>query len=60
MMKQVSGKPQVLLLHERLIDYINSHEGVEWMPMCDMAKEFLEGRIGGVSVEGGVDLGSHL
>lgn len=43
-------------MHERLIEYINGHEGVEWMPMCEMAKEFLEGRIEGVKVEGGVDL----
>ena len=47
---------QVILMHERLIEYINGHEGVEWMPMCEMAKEFLEGRIEGVKVEGGVDL----
>jgi peptidoglycan/xylan/chitin deacetylase (PgdA/CDA1 family) len=53
---QVSGKPQVILMHERLIEYISGHEGVEWMPMCEMAKEFLEGRIEGVKVEGGVDL----
>jgi len=52
---QVSGKPHVILLHERMIEYINKHEGVEWMTMGEMAKEFLEGRIGGVNVEGGVD-----
>lgn len=39
-----------------IIEYINSHEGVEWMPLCEMAKEFLEGRMPGVEVEGGVDL----
>ena len=39
-----------------MIEYINTHEGVEWMPMCDMAKEFLEGRMPGVEVEGGADL----
>ena len=60
MYRQVSGKPQVILMHERLIEYINSHEGVEWMPMCEMAKEFLEGRIEGVKVEGGVDLDSAM
>lgn len=53
---QVSGKPQVILMHERIIEYINTHEGVEWMPLCDMAKEFSEGRIGGVEVEGGVEV----
>ncbi|KAI1374163.1 glucose 1-dehydrogenase [Hypoxylon crocopeplum] len=53
---QVSGKPHVVLLHERMIEYINSFEGVEWMPMKDMAKEFLEGRIAGAEIEGGVDI----
>ncbi|KAK1073877.1 hypothetical protein LTR12_001284 [Friedmanniomyces endolithicus] len=53
---QVSGKPHVILMHERIIAYINKHEGVEWMPLEDMAKEFLEGRIPGVKVEGGVDV----
>lgn len=34
----VSGRPQVLLMLERLIEYINSHEGVKWAPfeeICD-------------------------
>ncbi|KAK0926531.1 hypothetical protein LTR91_002149 [Friedmanniomyces endolithicus] len=53
---QVSGKPHVILMHERIIAYINKHEGVEWMPLEDMAKEFLEGRLPGVKVEGGVDV----
>ena len=53
---QVSGKPQVILMHERLIEYINSHEGVEWVTMEQMAKEFKEGRMPGVTVEGGVDV----
>lgn len=53
---QVSGKPQVILMHERLIEYINSHEGVEWCTMEQMVKEFKEGRLSGVTVEGGVDV----
>ncbi|KAF2171874.1 hypothetical protein M409DRAFT_18106 [Zasmidium cellare ATCC 36951] len=53
---QVSGKPQNILMHERIIEHINKHEGVEWMPLCEMAREFLEGRMPGVEVEGGVDL----
>ena len=53
---QVSGKGQVVLMHERLIEYINSHEGVEWMTFEEMAAEFLEGRIPGVEIEGGVDM----
>ncbi|THW79033.1 glucose 1-dehydrogenase [Aureobasidium pullulans] len=52
---QVSGKPHVIKMHERIIEYINKHEGVEWMPLGDMATEFLEGRIAGVEIEGGVD-----
>ncbi|TIA54407.1 glucose 1-dehydrogenase [Aureobasidium pullulans] len=52
---QVSGKPHVIKMHERIIEYINKHEGVEWMPLGDMATEFLEGRIAGVEIEGGAD-----
>ncbi|THW42231.1 glucose 1-dehydrogenase [Aureobasidium pullulans] len=52
---QVSGKPHVIKMHERIIESINKHEGVEWMPLGDMATEFLEGRIPGVEIEGGVD-----
>jgi len=50
---QVSGKPHVIMMHERIIKHINAHEGVEWMTFEDMAKEFQEGRILGVTVEGG-------
>lgn len=53
---QVSGKPQVILMHERLIEYINGHEGVEWCTMEQMVAEFKAGKIGGVDVKGGVDL----
>jgi hypothetical protein len=41
-----------------IIKYINKHDGVEWMPFGDMAKEFLEGRINGVEIEGGADVGT--
>ncbi|PGH16966.1 hypothetical protein AJ79_01350 [Helicocarpus griseus UAMH5409] len=51
---EVSGKPHVLLMHERIIEHINQHEGVEWVPFGDMAKEFREGRFPGVTIEGGV------
>ncbi|KAF1917305.1 hypothetical protein BDU57DRAFT_493125 [Ampelomyces quisqualis] len=53
---QVSGKPQVLLLHERVIEWINGHEGVEWVTMEGIVEEFKSGRIGGVVVEGGADI----
>ncbi len=37
----VSGRPQVLLMHERLIEYINSHEGVRWLTFDEIAQDFL-------------------
>lgn len=52
---QVSGKPQVVLLHERFIEWANGHEGVEWVTMERIVDEFKGGRLGGVVVEGGAD-----
>ena len=36
----VSGRPQVLLMLERLIDYIGSHAGVHWATMEEVAADF--------------------
>jgi len=36
----VSGRPQVLLMLERIFDYIGSHEGVEWMTFEQVADDF--------------------
>jgi hypothetical protein len=36
----VSGRPHVLLMHERLIEHINKHEGVEWVTMAEMVDDF--------------------
>ncbi len=36
----VSGRPQVLLMLERMIDHINSHEGVTWQTMEAIAEDF--------------------
>ncbi|BFZ64694.1 hypothetical protein YB2330_005846 [Saitoella coloradoensis] len=36
----VSGRPQVLLMHERIIEWINQHEGVEWVKMEEMCDDF--------------------
>ena len=36
----VSGRPQVLLMLERLIEYINGHKGCEWMTFEDIAGDF--------------------
>ncbi len=36
----VCGRPQVLLMLERLIEYINGHEGVSWTTMEGAADDF--------------------
>ena len=36
----VSGRPQVLLMLERLIEHINKHSGVEWMTFERIAEDF--------------------
>jgi peptidoglycan/xylan/chitin deacetylase (PgdA/CDA1 family) len=36
----VSGRPQVLLMLERVIDYISGHAGVNWVSMEEMADDF--------------------
>ena len=36
----VSGRPQVLLMHERLIEYINGHAGVSWCTLGEIAADF--------------------
>ncbi len=56
---QVSGKPQIILMHERIIEWINQHDGVEWCTFEEMANKFKTGEIQGVEIEGGVDLGHH-
>jgi peptidoglycan/xylan/chitin deacetylase (PgdA/CDA1 family) len=37
----VSGRPQNLLMLERLIEYINGHEGVRWSTFDEIADDFL-------------------
>ncbi|CAG7920370.1 unnamed protein product [Penicillium olsonii] len=49
---QVSGKPHVLRMHERLLKHINSYEGVEWMTMVEMSNLYKSGQIPGHVVEG--------
>ncbi|HEF9633853.1 TPA: polysaccharide deacetylase [Campylobacter coli] len=36
----VSARPQVLLMYERIIEHINKHEGVKWVNLNDMADDF--------------------
>lgn len=38
----VSGRPQVLLAHERLIEYFNSHKGVRWATGREIADNFAQ------------------
>jgi hypothetical protein len=53
---QVSGKPQVILMHERLIEYFNTFGGVEWVTMEQMVAEFKAGKLGDYKVEGGASV----
>lgn len=57
---QVSGKPQVMMMHERLIEWINEFDGVEWVTFHEMARRFRDGEMKGVTVEGGADVQAHL
>ncbi|KAF8909270.1 glycoside hydrolase/deacetylase [Gymnopilus junonius] len=36
----VSGRPHVLLMLERFIEWVNRHENVQWVPMIEMARDF--------------------
>ncbi len=38
----VSGRPQVLLMHERIIKHINKHKGVRWVTFNEIADDFLK------------------
>ncbi len=38
----MSGRPQSLLMLERLIEHINKHDGVEWVTFDQMADDFKE------------------
>ena len=38
----VSGRPQVLLMHERIIEHINKHDGVRWATFDEIADDFAE------------------
>ncbi|WP_207669894.1 hypothetical protein [Thermaerobacter sp. FW80] len=38
----VSGRPQVLLMLERLIEYINRHHGVRWATFEEIANDFAQ------------------
>ncbi len=41
----VSGRPQVLLMHERFIKWLKGHPGVEFVTMGQVVDEFKKGQI---------------
>ena len=38
----ISGRPQTLLMLERIIGHINSHSGVRWMTFDQIADDFIK------------------
>jgi hypothetical protein len=38
----VSGKPHVLMMHERIFAHINRHPGVKWATFEQIARDFIE------------------
>ena len=38
----VSGRPQCIMALERLIEYINSHEGIRWCTFDEIADDFIK------------------
>ncbi|MHA6799863.1 polysaccharide deacetylase family protein [Bounagaea algeriensis] len=38
----VSGRPQTLLMHERLIEHFNAHDGVRWMTFDGIAADYAQ------------------
>ncbi|KAK5057852.1 hypothetical protein LTR84_011853 [Exophiala bonariae] len=47
---QISGKPQVLQMHRRIIEWLNQFEGVEWCTFGEMVDRFQKGQIQGFDV----------
>lgn len=51
---QVSGKSNVMLMHERLIEYLEGVKGVEFVTMAQICDEFKAGKIAGATIKAGV------
>lgn len=49
---QVSGKPQVLRMHQRMIDWLNGFEGVEWCTFAGMVDQYKAGHCGWNIIDG--------
>lgn len=52
---QVSGRSNILLMHEKFFEFLKGHEGVEFMTAAQVCDEFKAGKIAGhTSLELGV------
>jgi peptidoglycan-N-acetylglucosamine deacetylase len=38
----VSGRPGVLMMHERIIEHISKHDGVRWCTFDQLADDFVK------------------
>ena len=36
----IAGRPQVILMLERIIEHINKHDGIKWATMDEIADDF--------------------
>lgn len=57
---QVSGKPHVLKMHQRIIEYISGFEGVEWCTFGEMVSRYKEGAIGGFDIRQSMGLNESI
>ncbi|KAI0134508.1 glucose 1-dehydrogenase [Xylariales sp. AK1849] len=51
---QVSGKSKVMPMHERFIEFLQKHEGVEFVPAEYVCSEFKSGKISGATFQMGI------
>lgn len=50
---QVSGRSNIILMHERLLGFLKQHEGVEFVTCEQISDEFKAGKLHGVTLEAG-------
>lgn len=57
---QVSGRSNIILMHERMVDFLKAHQGVEFVTAAQVCDEFKNGKLQGVrSMEMGVSSGGR-
>lgn len=44
---QVSGRPNVILMHEKMVEFLRNHEGVEFVTAAQVCDEFKAGKLNG-------------